>query len=236
MTSDIVDFAKEMLEKLEEETREKGGNKYYTWTEHLNIWMNTFLPQLQELSEFEKYNSLMVLRLSELQNLITWIMISVWYGKYHQAIRELRYILDSIGQAYYLDIEHPEATISCKLEIIKEIEKQTFGARLIDRLDLNHKQELKNLYSDLSKYAHSSYQELEPLIKEGRGDWRVTFAFDEDQFSRTVELTNKVMDAVYFIMFHRFPKIAKRVKNSKKIMKSMEELGCKLSLSYLRTI
>lgn len=236
MAGDIVDFAKEMLEELEEETREKGGNKYYTWIEHLNNWIDMFPPHLRELSEFETYNSLMIFRLSELQNLIVWIMISVWYGKYHQAVRELRYILDSIGQAYYLDVEHPEASISCKLEIIKEIEKQAFGSKLIDKLELDHKQDLKNLYSALSKYAHSSYQELEPLVKEGKATWRMTFAFDEDQFNRTAEFTNRVMDAVYLIMLRRFPEIARRVKDNAKVMKSMEELGCKLSLSYLSSI
>jgi len=163
-------------------------------------------------------------------------MIGVLYGKYHQAIRELRYIVDSMGQAYYLDAKHPEASISRKLEIVKEIGKQTFGSRLIDKLDLDHKhkQELKSLYSGLSKYAHSSYEELEPLIREGRGDWRVTFAFDDDQFSRTVEFTNKVMDAVYLMMFRRFPDVARRV--STKARKRMKELGCSLSLGSLEVV
>jgi len=70
MAGDITDFAKERLEELEKETREKGGIKYYTWSEHVNNWIDMFLPQLRELSEFEKLNSLMILRLSEFHQLI----------------------------------------------------------------------------------------------------------------------------------------------------------------------
>lgn len=189
---------------------------------------------MEGLSEFEKHNSLWIFRLAELQHLIGWVMISVLYGKYHQAIRELRYMFDSMAQAYYLDAEHPAASITCKLEILKEIEKQAFGARLIDKPHVDHKQALKSLYSALSKYAHSSYEELAPLIKEGKVQWRVTFAFDEQQFSRTVEFTNKVMDAVCLMIFSRFPDVARRV--SARTRERMEELECSLSLGHLEAI
>jgi hypothetical protein len=231
MAEDFAGLAKDMLDKVGQETREKGGDRYYTWSEHFNVWLELFLPHLGGLSEFEKYNSLWILKLAELQHLIGWVMISVLYGKYHQAIRELRYILDSMAQAYYLDAAHPAATITGKLEILKDIEKQAFGSRLIDKLDVDHKPALKSLYSALSKYAHSSYEELAPLIEEGKVEWRVTFAFDEQQFNSTVEFTNKVMDAVYLMIFGRFPDAARRV--SGRTRERMEELECSLSLSHL---
>jgi hypothetical protein len=96
-------------------------------------------------------------------------------GSYHSAIRELRYALDSISQAYYLDFEHPYADIACKLEIIKKIDKELFGSRFIDRLELQGKREMKQLYSELSKYMHSTYKEPRPTIEKGKIFDRVTF-------------------------------------------------------------
>jgi hypothetical protein len=234
MAEDFAGLAKDMLDKVGQETREKGGRKYYAWSEHFNIWLDLFSPQLRELPEIEKLDSLVILRLAELQHLIGWVMLCVLYGKYHQALRELRYVFDSMAQAYYLDAEHPAATITAKLEILKDIEKQAFGSRLIDKLDVDHKQELKSLYSTLSKYAHSSYEELALLIEEGEIEWRVTFAFDERQFSRAAEFTNKVMDAVYLMIFSRFPDAARRV--SERTRRRLEELECSLSLGHLEAI
>ncbi|MGQ4894449.1 MAG: hypothetical protein ACP6IQ_07510 [Candidatus Njordarchaeia archaeon] len=58
---------------------------------------------------------------------------------YHQAIREMRYILESFIQAYYLDDNHPDIGIKCKVEIIKEAERELYGVKLIDKLQVKRK-------------------------------------------------------------------------------------------------
>ncbi|MDH5363412.1 MAG: hypothetical protein OEW84_08885, partial [Aigarchaeota archaeon] len=67
--------------------------------------------------------------------------------------------------------------------------RRAFGTRLIERLELGNaqsgaKEELKSLYSTLSKYVHSTYEELEPAVKKGRVDARVLFAFDPELFEK----------------------------------------------------
>lgn len=37
MDEDFAGLAKDMLDKVRQETREKGGDRYYTWSEHFNI-------------------------------------------------------------------------------------------------------------------------------------------------------------------------------------------------------
>ena len=82
-------------------------------------------------------------------------------------MRELTHDRESIIQAYYLDSEYSTADVSCKLETVKEIDRGSFS-RLVDELDLDHKQTIKSLYYDLSRYVHSNYRELRPTIAEGR--------------------------------------------------------------------
>jgi len=235
MTEDVFAFLKDELEKVGEETKDKVGDKYYTWSEHYNNWINIIQPLLQDASEFEKFNSLVIFRLMELQKQLLWILISVLYGEYHQAIRELRYVLDSMFQAFYLDKEHPDADIYCKLEIIKEIEREAYGGRLIDKLDLKYKAKLKELYSTLSKYVHSSYEELEPTIKGGKVSYRVTFTFDKDLFNKCADFTNKVMDVIYFVVFNRFPQLCAKVQCDAMTINSLKRFKCELSLKYLES-
>ena len=39
-----------------------------------------------------------------------WLVISICCGSYHQAIREMRFLLESWSQAYYIDQEYPKTT------------------------------------------------------------------------------------------------------------------------------
>jgi len=234
-SEDVFGFLKEVFEDVEKETRDKVDEKYYTWSEHYDNWISIAQLLLPGISEFDKYNSMTFFRFVELQNQIVWILISVLYGAYHHAIRELRYVLDSMLQAYYLDKEHPEADMYCKLEILKEIEKEMHGGRLINRLDIEYKDNLKGLYSVLSKYVHSSYEELKPVIEEGKVATRITPTFDEDLFNKCVDFTNQVMDAVYFVIFNRFPQLVSKIRDDTITKKSLKKLRCEMSLKSLKT-
>jgi len=234
MTEDVFAFLKDELERVGEETRDKVGDKYYTWSGHYNNWINITQPLLQEVSEFEKINSLVIFRLIELQKQLLWIRTSVLYGQYHHAIRELRYVLDSMFQAFYLDKEYPDDDIYYKLEIIKKKDR-LYGGKLIRKLDLNNKGKLKELYSTLSKYVHSSYEELEPTIKGGKVAFRVTFAFDEDLFNKCADFTNKVMDVIYFVVFNRFPQLCAKVQRDAMTINLLKRFKCELSLKYLES-
>ena len=96
-----------------------------------------------------------------------------------------------------------------------------------------YQQALKNLYSDLSKFVHGSWEELKPII----GEWKIWVAgfhaFDMDLFNKCVEFTNRVMDAVHFIISSYSDEIASKMKNSSKITNTLKEFNCELSLNSL---
>ncbi len=226
---ELIKMARKIRKETEEEIPEED---YVTWVEHHNNWIDLSGPFMSSLSEFDKYNSLSFFRFIELTKQLFWLHFSVLSGNYHQSIRELRYILESALQAYYIDREHPEATMRCKLEIIKEIDKLT-GGRLIDRTDLEHKNELKMLYFDLSKYVHSSYEELRPAIEKGEVDYRVTLAFNKELFYKCMDFTNREMDIFFFMMLSLYPRIIPTIKENQQLLRSLNENKCILSVKFI---
>lgn len=227
-------FLKKYFDEVEEETKQKVGIRFSDWSEHYNNWIDFARPVHKTTSKSEQNNSITIFRLVEMGNIILWVWFSVIWGRYHTAIRELRYIFESFLQAYYLDMEYPTSDIVCKLEILKEIDRELIGNRLIDRLNLKHKDELKKLYQELSKYIHSSYEELKPVITEGKVASRITFAFDQDLFDKSEELTNRVADAVYFLILNGFPQIKDLLRKDEMILRSLNEFNCNLTLQFLR--
>jgi hypothetical protein len=234
MSSDPLRLIKIVMAEVEEETRESVGDKFYvTWSEHISNWIELFQPVLRRLSEHDKLNLMIVPRLVELQHMLLWISMNVIYSRYHTAIREMRYLLDSMIQAHYLDTEHPDADIRCKLEILKEIDAEAFGSRLIDKTRLRHKQETKALYSDLSKYVHSSYEEMKPAILEGKVHARVTFSFDRELFDKCLKFTDRIMDVVYLVMLTQFPWLIETARSNQGLVDSFRMSDCKMALSLL---
>ena len=236
LTEDVFEFLRDIQDEVGKETRAKVGKSIYTWSDHYSNWINIIESILRSTSKEEQLNSMVVPRLIELNNQLFWILTNVIYNAaYHQVIRELRFILDSMMQAFYLDMQHPEADIYCKLEIVKEIEKEAFGTRLIERLPLQHKDGIKQLYSLLSKYSHSSYEELESLILTGKVWVRVTPTFDGELFAQCQNLTHKVMDVVYFVVLNRFPQLCPVIKQNRVVMEILEKFGADLTLDYLQS-
>lgn len=229
-------FLRDIQNDVAKETRSKVGKRIAVWSEHYVIWIDMIKPILKATSREEQLNSMLMTRLLELNNELLWILSNIIYhGAYHQVIRELRFVLDSMMQAYYLDTEHPEVDIFCKLEIIKEIEKWAYGARLIERLALPHKDQIRQLYSSLSKYSHSSYKELEISIRRGKVDFRVTPSFDEELFSLCERLTHQVMDAIYLVVLNQFPNLCESLSSDKILMVNLKNFGCQLTLGYLKS-
>jgi len=88
------------------------------------------------------------------------------------------------------------------------------------------------LYSTLSKYVHSTYEELEPAVKKGRVDARVLFAFDPELFEKCVELTNRAIDSVFFLALNRVPEFAATIKKQPRMLNWLKELKSELFEIY----
>lgn len=229
LISDVLD---EFFLDVEKETKQKEeGSRYYLWTEWHSNWIDLF-KWLDELTVEQRYKSLFLDRFLGLNKHLLWICKCVRSGAYQTAIRELRFIFESFIQAYYLDMKHPDSKIECKLEIIKEIDR-LLGSKLINTTDLEKKKKLTKLYSELSKFTHSSYEALIPHIKEGKVDPAYIFTYDKELFDKCYIFTNKVMDATIFILMSFEKGMVRKIQEDELMMGFLKETNCELSLNLL---
>jgi hypothetical protein len=183
-------FFRGIWTKIEEETINKMKNKLFTWSEHITDW----IMQCFEINEKFSTSHLFVTRSNDdFIKIFLWIQNCVVSGAYHTAIRELRYLLEMMIQAYFLDSKHPKATIETKIEILKALEnldRPITGGNFIDKTDLDNKKKLKELYKELSGYIHPSAIEIQSQSQ------LYGIGFDEELFNLCVELSNEVMTAI----------------------------------------
>jgi len=186
----------------------------------------------------EARNSLTFFRVASFYREFRWIQSCISQNAYHQCIRELRFVLDSIIQAYYVDERHYNTDMVCKLEIVKEIDRWGFGGRLIDQTNLGHKQNLKDLYSELSTYVHSTHRELaSSLPKKAKQVADLKFEANVEMTNLCTSFANQTLDAVFFVTLSLFPEIFGPRTKQKKIKasfpRSLQEFDCKLTLEKL---
>ena len=144
--------------------------------------------------------NLLFFRVREMPKQLSILHFLIVASLYPQSIRELRYILESVIQAYYIDMEHPDAGIMCKLEVLKEIEMMV-GGRLIEATNLGEKKKIHKLYKDLSRYTHSSHEKLEPAI-ERELTLNIFFGYNDRMFKEATALTKRTVDTILFIILN----------------------------------
>ena len=106
---------------------------------------------------YAKRNELLIaIRFVEAFRIFNWIKVCLACGSYHAVFRELRFMLDGIGQAFYIDLNHINVPLACKLEVYKALGDigGFIGSGLFDKIkDLPEKTQLKSLYKELSRYC-----------------------------------------------------------------------------------
>lgn len=122
-------------------------------------------PNLLEIKE----NLLIAVRLTECMKIFDWILVSLLLGSYRSVNKELRFILESMCQAFYIDYNHISTSLETKFEILKALGNygNFIGGQLIDKIKLNKslKKEIKEIYGILSNYVHPSSEESKLLLK-----------------------------------------------------------------------
>lgn len=118
---------------------------------------------------FAKRNNLLIaIRLVEAFRIFNWIKICLAYGSYHSVFRELRFMLDGIAQACYIDLNHIDASLTCKLEVYKALGdmKNFIGSSLFEKIKgLRKRQNLIDVYKELSNFVHPSVEESRRWIE-----------------------------------------------------------------------
>lgn len=230
-----MSFLLKILEDVRKETEEHHGKEAYIWSEHYSNWIDIWKHFHECLGGERFLNSCLGFRLTQLNKELLWFWFECTSGVYDNAFRDLRYILESFLQAYYVDEGHQDATMECKLEILKEVDRVT-GRKLIDRLhvDGKYKDQIKALYSELCKYIHPSYEEWKRLIREGKVDSKITFHYDKELFEESIRYTDRVIDVIVFLLMNSCEDVVNKVKNDEIFLKSISNVEDSLVIQYIQ--
>ena len=163
-------------------------------------------------------------------------------GLYRNAFHEIRYVLESVVQTLYVDIEHPKANIVTKIEVLKEIEDKVEYrcARLIDKLEIGspharHKNVLTKEYKKLSKLIHPSHRQVEVTLAEVStgGDKGIPATVDCEEISKIFDSTKMMYDIFFFLLIDHFPELKEPLKNNPDFIKSIKVHKLTLLLKVL---
>jgi len=145
---------------------------------------------------------------------VHWLQFIFHTGNYPMAYRNLRYILEMMCQAYYIDTRYPNLTLDEQIEKARELEeKRIFGWHIVSPVlckVFNKTEEevracFKPLWGDLNKYAHPSARQMD-LVAEKDFSSLVADSFNENLARKLLIVTDKVFDIVYAIVLKKFPK------------------------------
>lgn len=156
-----------------------------------------------------KENLLIAIRLTEAFRIYNWIKVCLACGSYQSAFRELRFMLDGVAQACYIDINHMDASLESKLEVYKALCDMGgfIGGNLFERIKgLKEKQQLKDIYGELSRYVHPSIEESRKRIEspppEGVVQSLMMNNFDRDLLTFTIDKCRQVGKLLVSINAH----------------------------------
>jgi hypothetical protein len=163
-------------------------------------------------------------------------------------------MMESILQAYYVDMEYPKLDLHGKIPILKRMKKtkKAIGVSLLREMDLNKRikiedydgkeidliKHIKILYRELSDTIHPDYKDYVPFSKSGEEyyfDWisRHILIPNPKLSSYCLERLNQVMDVVYLLVFDNFRGYAFVVFDQ--IRDVLSKTNCHLSLCFIRS-
>ncbi len=198
------------------------------WNEIHNHWidLNKAITEVYDLDYLS--TQLLMDRYLELFRNLRWVTTSVFSGAYDSAMRDLRFILEDICQAVYIDRDFQYLSIKEKYRKTEGPERLR-GSRLISKLRLNDTQleTIKGLYNELNDYIHPSHK----FLMESLSDPRVVFFYSRLWYEDVHSLHTRVGDTVFCLVLSQFPKASSIFFDRPYVKSSLEEMSMDFTLS-----
>jgi len=176
------------------------------------------------------YNSLVDTCFLELWRISGHILFLSCNGLYRNAFDNIRYILESIVQALYIDLRHPKTNLETKIEILKEVEekREYHAVRLIDELKIDHKSKLKEEYKKLSRIIHPSHKQIIATVSdiiEGKG---VPATIDCGEVERVYDSMKRMYDIFFLLFITYFPELKHSLEKNPAFMRGIKDYNLTL--------
>lgn len=178
------------------------------WIEIINKWIPA------KYSE-EKQNGIIYWQFVTLFKEILWLQFLFQTGNYNLVHRNLRYLLEMMAQAHYIDKRYPDLDYDNQLEMAIELEnKKIFGRKLIkiilnDILGINSNDFDKKYGKTLdllNKHVHASAKRIKIVGDIDPASFFVD-SYNEKLAKDTLKVVDEVFDVIYLVVLNRFPYI-----------------------------
>lgn len=169
-------------------------------------------------------SSLALMCFLELFRISGHIIFLSFNGLYRNAFDNIRYALGSIVQALYIDSRHPRTPLETKIEILKEVEdkREYHAVRLIDELEIDHKDRLRKEYKELSRIIHPSHKQIIATLDDLKADKGVPVTIDCGEISKIFDSMRKMYDIFFFLFFHYFPELKEALQKNPDFTKDVK--------------
>ena len=186
-------------------------------------------------------NSMVFVRLNEIERLLIEYRVLYMTCSYYSISRQLRFMLESVIQSYYIDTEYPKIGMLGKLSVLKQMkrDRKAIGRPLVNMTNLGSdvKEKIISLYRELSDVVHPDYQDYIPFArpteKEEYFNWisRLVLLPNPKVANYCLEKLNEVMDIVYFLIFESFGSVA--LIGLPRFEEVLHKANCELSLNFV---
>jgi len=173
-------------------------------------------------------------------SLVTWCFLESWRscghllflsynGLYRNAFYNIRHLLESVVQAFYLDSRlqqmenisflEPDKHIDnifVKLAILREVEdkREYHTLRLIDELQIQHKDTLKKTYKGISQAIHPTHKQIESTMLDLKSSDGLAATVDCKEIDRITTCLGEVYDIFIFLYITYFPEVKDSLKKN----------------------
>lgn len=176
----------------------------------------------------EEHNNIVFIQFLRLFKETIWLQFLFQTGNYNLVYRNLRYLLEMMAQASYVDWKYPDLNLDKQIEKTMEIEEQIYGWNLLKSVLCNilicNQASLDGKYKDiwnyLNKYVHPSAIQMNMVAEKDPSSLLID-SFNETIARDTLDIVDEVFEIIYLIIFSRFPKVTDLLLEDKFIDKWM---------------
>jgi len=149
---------------------------------------------------------------------ICWLQFMFHNANYPMVCRNLRYVLEMIAQAYYIDYEYSALSLDEQIGKIMEMEEKIYGWKLVKDVlcpilnldEKGFKEKFQPVWIYLNKHVHSSAKQMDIVVEEDFSSF-VTDSFNENLAKDALKVVDEIFDLIYVIVLKRFSRVKELV-------------------------
>lgn len=180
---------------------------------HANNWLD-IIGWINSNYDRKEQKNIVSFQFQGLFKEIYWLQFLFHNGNYPVIYRNLRYILELICQAYYVDTEYPNLSLDEQIEKTKETEEKVYGWNLVKSVlrkifnsnESSIRLKFKPSWDYLNKHVHPSAKQMDIVAKEDFSSL-VIDSFNEKLARNALRDTSEVFDIIDMIIFKKYPRI-----------------------------